>query len=424
MRVLGPSSTRPRTVLGPSDEYRADAPSALDAVEHGDPHPGEASRGAVRPAEPRASSVLSLLQRAAPAVAAVLIGASVVLGAGATPAQGAPARAEATAVRSIATHGFEVRVARDTGAYYRKVVSEERSSVRGLTAVAILPRIDFDPDRHFVAEEGLDYYKTGPLDRPSVYLGGHGHGRELDAGLTWDRVYDAEGRATYTDRAERTDGRDPARRFAVAWDAGGPVLADGAGAVVARGEEAVRARLATLHPNFAFRVYWRTTNDGGNQWNQPGTRQPDNAYFYPGERVRLTLRAVRADQVKLEIGRVGHGYAFSRELRQQGFGRGAMSVKRVASIDQFGVRDGVREGRERQPVLPTRTTVRDGGWESAHVLGARGARTPMTGRRFIEVRGADTVEAYAQLFRTHGLTSAGAERLDITPFAPSTPPEP
>jgi hypothetical protein len=60
----------------------------------------------------------------------------------------------------------------------------------------VLPEVSFDSNRYFVSPWGADHFQTGPLDRPSVYLGGHAAGKEIDTGLTWDRVYDVEGRAT------------------------------------------------------------------------------------------------------------------------------------------------------------------------------------------------------------------------------------
>jgi hypothetical protein len=143
MRGLGSTSSTPRSVQGPAPEPRADATAAVEAVDRSGSRRAEGSREAVPAAEPWTSSVAWLEQRAALAVAAALIGASLVLGSGGTPTLGAPGRAEAAAVRSLATHDFEVRAARDIGARYRKVTRAERSSVRGLTAVAILPRISY-----------------------------------------------------------------------------------------------------------------------------------------------------------------------------------------------------------------------------------------------------------------------------------------
>ena len=57
------------------------------------------------------------------------------------------------------------------------------------------------------------------FDRPSVYVGGNGGGHEVDCGLTWDRVYDERGRATFTDSPAGNDGRDPARRFVITSEA-------------------------------------------------------------------------------------------------------------------------------------------------------------------------------------------------------------
>lgn len=196
--------------------------------------------------------------------------------------------------------GFKVKVQRRTrGAYFRKLQSSARVEYHGIRGVGFLPRVTFDPDCYYVSPEGPDHYQTGLLDRPSVYMGGHAAGKEMDVGLTWDRVYDALGRPTYSDSPEGIDGRDPAHRFVRTQSAGIPVLLDGNGAVVAEGTTEVSARMEQLRPNFAFRPFWRTTNEGGNQWNQPRPGAADNLYFSPGEKFAMSVRISGPERVRM-----------------------------------------------------------------------------------------------------------------------------
>jgi|GEM_PF-2659740 hypothetical protein len=76
------------------------------------------------------------------------------------------------------------------GAWFYKVESSESQDNKGIAAKVTLPTFEHDKDRIFEnSKNAFGDHTKGPLDRPSVYLGGSIGGSELDAGLTWDRVY-------------------------------------------------------------------------------------------------------------------------------------------------------------------------------------------------------------------------------------------
>ncbi len=316
----------------------------------------------------------------------------------------------------LANPGFRVEVAKGVrGAYFRKVSSEAQVRYGGIRAQGLLPTPNFDSDRHYVAKAGLDHFTTGPLERPSVYIGGRANGHEVDAGLTWDRVYDANGQATYADRPG-CDGRDPAHQFVFAKRAGERVIKDGNGEVVAEGEAAVIAFATKLVPNFAFRPYWRTTNPGEEDWKQPKPGRADNVYFYPGEAITIEVKLLGPGKVQL---RIDGASRFAVDFQQTGWGgaKTAHAFKRVNAVDQFQVlKSGERKGREQQDVLPTRTTAPGAQWIAVELLDRRGeVLTPMTGAKFTEVRGADLAKRYDQVFVRSGFTKVGGEQLDIIP---------
>ncbi|MCM2304276.1 MAG: hypothetical protein NDJ72_06200 [Elusimicrobia bacterium] len=253
------------------------------------------------------------------------------------------------------------------GAWFRKVVSREGSAFEGLEAWGVLPEPAFDPAREHAAAPGEDAYKTGPLDRPDVYLGLHADGAEVDAGLIWDHVYGADGRDT--------------------------------------GE-------------FAYRVYWRTSKGG---WQNPAVGAPDNLYLRPGDRFAPTLRALPDGSARLAVRRAGTdgagaGYQFPVPglLAADGSLK-PLSFKRVHSIDQFRLENGRRRGNEGRPALATGTTLRGGRWEGAHLLRADGTRAALAGGRAVVARGVDAAGRYGDVFPAAGVGKGGAEEMRILP---------
>lgn len=260
-----------------------------------------------------------------------------------------------------------VIVEKARGAWFRKVLSPESGEFNGIEGWGVLPRPRFDPAREHQAAPGEEAYKTGPLDRPDVYLGLHADGAEVDAGLIWDRVYDHAGRDT--------------------------------------GE-------------FAYRVYWRTSRGG---WANPEVGAADNLYLRPGDRFALTLRALPDGTARLSVRRAGGrgaaaGYTFPVPglIADDGTLK-PLSFKRVHSLDQFRLADGRRRGNEGRAAIATRTTMGGGRWEGAHLLKADGSRAALSGARATVARGVDAAPRYGAVFPAAGVGDGGAEEMVISP---------
>ena len=307
------------------------------------------------------------------------------------------------------------------GAYYRKVTSEPSIEYSGIRGEGFLPILHFDksPSRYFIHKESWDHFKTGPMDRPSVYFGGHAGGRELDAGISWDRVWKAKDVATYTDQPEWCHRGKPKQLFTLA--PGGKVI-DGTDEVVAEGlsEDEFREK---FRPNFAFRPFWRTTNTGDKSggWHNPKPGAPDNIYFYPGERIVMNLRAVALESIRLDIRAVDEPEReFHVTFQQTGFGPGkTQSFKRVNALDQFIVAaDGNRKGNEMNRVVPTKTRALAGSWLKVELLGNDfNPIQPLVGESALQIVGHDLFQFFADVFQLSEQNDEGGEVLDIDPTA-------
>jgi hypothetical protein len=310
--------------------------------------------------------------------------------------------------RVAATQGQESRF---TGAYYHKVSSTASAENRGISGTGTLPEIRTDPNRTFVGAGGINDWQTGPLDRPSVYMGGHAKGHELDAGLSWSRRYDESGRATFTDRAEGTDGNDPAHRFSKQ----GNIWRDGTGQEIS--DPAV---IRSLQPNFAFRAFWRTTNEGEtNPWHNADKSDP-NQYFYPGQQISMSINTdnTHPNRVQMEISTPGQP-AFRQAFHQEGFGEGGrQEFKRVNSIDQFDIHEGERRSVEKTPdktVRVTQATAVGGGWDSVSILKTRGADQALRATQSTVIHGRDVDPRTFQSDPARS-NAAGGEYVDIFPI--------
>ena len=277
-----------------------------------------------------------------------------------------PTEASALAAQAAASRpGYKIEKTR--GAWFRKVMAPESAEFEGVEGWGVLPRPVFDPAREHAAAPGEEAYKTGPLDRPDVYLGLHADGAEVDAGLTWDHVYDRAGRDT--------------------------------GA-------------------FAYRVYWRTSKGG---WQNPRPGAPDDLYLRPGERFALTLRALPDGTARLAVRRAGRreraeGYTFAVPgLLAAGGGLKPLAFKRVHSIDQFRLENGLRMGNENRDALPTRARLDGGRWEGAHLLRADGGRRAFSGALATVSRGVDAADRYGAVFPGAGVGPGGAEDMVVLP---------
>jgi len=331
---------------------------------------------------------------------------------------------EATAHAKVAPHKNKVKIdGGASGSYFRKLSSAAEVRHRGIATEVVLPSPRFDPTRQNNAPVGKDgktkpSYELGPLDRPSVYLGGRAGSHELDAGLSWDRVNLPPPRgapntgqayvATMTDRPEGTDGRDPAHRFAIM---NGRIFDY-------TGKERTDVKAEDLRPNCAFRPYWRTTN-GTNTWNNPaagsaGNGKPDaDGYFYPGEMVKMAVQVTGRDQCELSVS--GAGQSFTKRFEQHGFGEGRpQSFKRVHAVDQFTMVGDARKGLEKASVLPSTTALEGGHWLSARLIEADGTTTAFTAGTDTRGREWGDAKQYDRVFHRSEIDAAGGEWFSIS----------
>ncbi len=219
-----------------------------------------------------------------------------------------------------------------SGAWFYKSESLPSKNWVGIRAEGQLPRISLDPKRYYSAEQAKKAhepdYKVGPLDRPSVYLGGSIGGAEVDAGLSWDRVYDAKGHAVVPER-------------------------------------------------FAFRPYWRMPPKAGakTEWHNPPVKSAENLYFEPGQDIQMSIEVVspaaaRPMRVALSICDTGTPArrCFKTQFNHPGDPRAASSFKRVNSIDQFTIQGGKRVGCEGKRVVATQSRATEASWSSVTLL--------------------------------------------------------
>jgi hypothetical protein len=181
-------------------------------------------------------------------------------------------------------------------AYFSKIQSSFDKNNNGLSGQGKLPIIKFDQDRFtpLVIDE-----KTGlpkgreALDAPSFYIGGNSKkgksDKELDCGLSWDKVYDKNGKLTYTIFPNGTDSNNPEMRFSpimknekvVGWKDGNDNLVTGLNPDKPNEKPKRSGTLEEftkkLQPNYAFRPFWRTTNSVSEQLKIPEER---NEYKY------------------------------------------------------------------------------------------------------------------------------------------------
>lgn len=314
------------------------------------------------------------------------------------------------------------------GAFYRKVESLPSKDARSISAKVVLPEPQFDSaaSRWRMNVHGAPW-KEGPCDRPSVYLGGNSGKREVDAGLSWDRVYTSDGSPTWTTDANGWT-RDPANVFTR--DANGHYLN------ATTGQPPTAEQAALMKPNCAFRPYVRTSNVDESQlkglsdeqkdakkaedWHSPQryTNQTDrtaNVYFYPGDRVNMKfgLRPTTKDDnrnIELTVDTEDGSRNYSGAYGQKGWPGDTVSFKRVNSIDQVGA-------EKSKQLSETNTTLKGCRWESVRVQDKTGGSEALTQRNGREVRGRDTEDHYSGVFqfRPGSFDDKGSETVDIYP---------
>lgn len=322
-----------------------------------------------------------------------------------------------------------------TGAYYRKVITPNSSVNLGVySRGGTIPEFAPDNSRFFIQEiDGVaDYslaemndYRTGSRDRPSIYLGGRNNNIEIDAGLAWNRVYaifSGVTRATWTESAV---GSNRANQYFIEQSGSVFIVKDLQGVQItsdsyfmptANGSVTIGTK--TLYPNFAFRPYFRSSNQTTNAgYHTIATAGGANdSRFYAGDAFTMELKILQTGQIRLTIsgGAGGSGELTTYTTTISGFNGGSPSFKRVDSIDQ--------KGREGISTEPTNATIVRGGWGVTSVLKSTGNQ-PFAGSAGLTVKSVEfSQNTYNYLFGSIGQGRAtridGSEAIYINPPNP------
>ncbi len=239
------------------------------------------------------------------------------------------------------------------GAYYRKAASSF-DHWTGIEAVVQLPEPSYDMSR--VKANGR------PLDNASIYLGGRAGDQEIDCGVNWEIVKEADGSVSKIGKA--------------------------------------------------FRPFWRNE-----KWYS-GPAKPEY-YFYPGDvirmkventqdgkllmRIDLLARAKDADKLPEPADSADETTPIVATKPAAGAGDEAFTTKPVDSISSFTTvfdasefrLEGLKQfkrvngmdqsGNEGKPVQPTKTRITDAKWREVWLLRGQ-KRVPMTPERFTDMR--------------------------------------
>lgn len=320
----------------------------------------------------------------------------------------------------------------EIGAYYRKVITSAASVNLGIhSRGGTIPEFVEDKNRFFIQQSDgqtsvslaeMNDPKTGPKDRPSIYMGGRSNNIEVDAGLAWNRVFavvpgSPDARATWTTEA---DGSSRTDQYVIGQREGLYIVKDLQGNQVASGanfqpaaDGTVTIGSKTLRPNFAFRPFFRssdrTTNAGYHSIATAGGA--NDSQFYAGETFNMELKKLATGQIRLIIN--GNGQETSYTTTVSGF-TGSPSFKRVDSIDQ--------KGREGLATEPTNSMVVRGGWGATSILRST-TNQPLAGSTGTTVKSIEfSQNTYNYLFGSIGQGRAtrvdGSEPIYINPPNP------
>lgn len=321
------------------------------------------------------------------------------------------------------------------GAYYRKVITPNASVNLGIySRNGMIPEFAPDNNRFFIQEiDGvsgyslteMNDYRTGSRDRPSIYLGGRNNNIEIDAGLAWNRVYAIVSGVTRATWTESTVGSSRVNQYFIEQSGNVYIVKDLQGNQITSGNYfmptaggAVTVGTKTLNPNFAFRPYFRSSNQTTNAgYHTIATAGGTNdSRFYASDAFTMELKILQTGQIRLTIsgGAGGSGELTSYTTTVSGFNGGSPSFKRVDSIDQ--------KGREGFPTEPTNATVVRGGWGITSVLKSSGNQ-PFAGSEGITVKSVEfSQNTYNYLFGSIGQGRAtrvdGSEAIYINPPNP------
>ncbi|NDV81687.1 hypothetical protein [Bacteroides sp. 51] len=236
------------------------------------------------------------------------------------------------------------------GAYYRKVVSSKDKWL-GMGGTVILPQITFDENRKNPNKPG-QY-----LDNPSVYMGGNMGGQETDIGLTWEVVREPNGSVS----AERK----------------------------------------------AFRPFMRRTSHvSGEASNYANAPAEDRYYWYPGDKVTISLQIVNDYKLKFVV--EGEGKKFETEYDCAGYKKGNVGeFKRVNAIDQVS--------NEGKPAQTTGTKVENSKWEETYLFRLykdEVVKVPVHSGRFTDMRCPDV--KYFRIAASDDEKKKGCETINIS----------
>lgn len=234
------------------------------------------------------------------------------------------------------------------GAYYRKVVSSKDVWL-GIGGTITLPKITFDENRKNPNKVG-QY-----LDNPSIYLGGNMGGQETDIGLTW---------------------------------------------------EVVKENGAVTQERKAFRPFMRRTSHvSGQASDYASAPAEDKYYWYPGEKVTISIQIV--DDYKMKFIVEGEGKRFETDYDCAGYKKGNKGeFKRVNAIDQVA--------NEGKPNQATATKVENGKWTESYLFrlyNGKVVKAPLHNGRFTDMRCPDV--RYFEITSTVAENELGGETVNI-----------
>jgi hypothetical protein len=296
--------------------------------------------------------------------------------------------------------------------FYKMSTIRPNGNDLGIETKIKLPEIIKDNDRVYHNQSDNSDYKNGPLDRPSIYLGGKIGGAELDAGLTWDKIHDENPK---------------------------------------EGEE------------FAFRPFWRNTENGidePTEWHNPPVKSKNkttnscpekkiepncsekNTYFYPKDNIVMKIEElpIKGNQsksmmkmvIKSQNGNKCFSVCFPQKKNPKAKGN---TWKRVNSIDQFtlgpcyknidrkGFNKNCRVGNENKTVLRTKALSLETHWQEVNILNSKG-NYPLVPDKDAKITvGKEFCDKFTGLkkrdhFRDSTIDTKGGQVISIFPITP------
>lgn len=257
------------------------------------------------------------------------------------------------------------------GAYYRKAVSSF-DTWTGIEAIVKLPEMDYDMSR---------LKPTGrPLDNASIYLGGRAGDQEIDCGVSWEIIKEADGSVSKVGKAFRPFWRNDQ------WHSG-PAKPE----YYYRPGDVIRMKVEnTQDGKLLMRIDLLARAGDKNADLEPMTAVDETTAIVatapakPSDDNRLTTAPVDAIS---SFTSVFDASEFRLERLKQ--------FKRVNGLDQ--------SGNEGKAVQPTDTRISNATWSESWLL--RGAkRVPMTPSRFTDMRCPDPSHVHVTPFGLTGET--------------------